>query len=231
MAVCLLFLILTTLAMLLYPGGTHVDHRTEGYLFFQNFFSDLGLTQTYAGGPKTASYLLFTIALGLAGGALAIYFTIAPSLFNTSRTTKNLSRIGSVFGFISGLAFIGVALTPANLYNTPHKLLVQLAFVTFFIGTLFYAIAIFLSDAIPNRYAWVNTAFAILLGIYIWLIFFGPGIQTPNGLVIQVTGQKIIANAAIVCMFIQALGARRVLAYRFQKNKQAEVGLQVSVTS
>jgi hypothetical protein len=162
---------------------------------------------------------------------LAIYFTIAPSLFNTSRTTKNLSRIGSVFGFISGLAFIGVALTPANLYTTPHKLLVQLAFVTFFIGILFYAIAIFLSDAIPNQYAWVDTAFAILLGVYIWLIFYGPGIQTPNGLVFQVTGQKIIAYAAIACIFIQAYGARRVLDYRTRNIEQAEARPQVSATS
>jgi hypothetical protein len=56
MAICLSFPILTTLSMLLYPGGIRVDPTTEGYHFFQNFFSDLGLTQTYAGGPKIASY-------------------------------------------------------------------------------------------------------------------------------------------------------------------------------
>ncbi|MDQ2713331.1 MAG: hypothetical protein M3Z08_00285, partial [Chloroflexota bacterium] len=41
-AVCLLFLLLTVIAMLLYPGGTMANHHSQGYTFFLNFFSDLG---------------------------------------------------------------------------------------------------------------------------------------------------------------------------------------------
>jgi hypothetical protein len=41
--------------------------------------------------------------------------------------------------------------------------------------------------------AWVNLVFGVLLGIYIWLLFNGPGLDTENGLFIQVTGQQIIA--------------------------------------
>jgi hypothetical protein len=35
------------LAMLLYPGGTSFDKDVKGYLFFENFFSDLGMVRTY----------------------------------------------------------------------------------------------------------------------------------------------------------------------------------------
>ncbi len=214
MDACLLFLILTTLSMLFYPGGTRSNPGTEGYLFFENFISELGLTQNYAGGSQTASFLLFTIALALAGLALALYFSIAPSLFWESHLTRALSLVGSFFGIISGLSFIGVAFTPANLYLTPHRLFVQLAFVTFFIAVAFYAIAIILNPIFPNLYAWVNIAFGVLLGIYIWLLFNGPGLNTENGLIIQVTGQKIITYAAIICMFVTAYGSRNAVIIR-----------------
>ena len=37
MAACLLFPVLTSLAMILYPGGTHSNPDTKGYRFFENF--------------------------------------------------------------------------------------------------------------------------------------------------------------------------------------------------
>lgn len=211
--------------MLFYPGGTRSNPGTEGYLFFENFISELGLTQNYAGGSQTASFLLFTIALALAGLALALYFSIAPSLFWESHLTRALNLVGSFFGIISGLSFIGVAFTPANLYLTPHRLFVQLAFVTFFIAVAFYAIAIILNPIFPNLYAWVNIAFGVLLGIYIWLLFNGPGLNTENGLIIQVTGQKIITYAAIICMFVTAYGSRNAVIIRskeIEQEKQVE---------
>ena len=42
------------------------------------------------------------------------------------------------------------------------------------------------------------------------LIFAGPRSETPQGLLIQVTGQKIIAYASIISVLIQSLGALRV---------------------
>ena len=39
---CIQFVVLTVIAMVFYPGGTHGDPTTKGYSFFRNFFSDLG---------------------------------------------------------------------------------------------------------------------------------------------------------------------------------------------
>nr|MDO8119047.1 hypothetical protein [Candidatus Sigynarchaeota archaeon] len=36
------FLILSSISMLTYPGGTKYDPTTIGYLFWNNMFSDLG---------------------------------------------------------------------------------------------------------------------------------------------------------------------------------------------
>lgn len=205
---CVQFVVLTLVAMLIYPGGTHSDPSTKGYSFFRNFFSNLGLTETIAGVPNFASFLLFTIAMVLAGAALATFFTVFPSTFSSSRRGKWLSITGSIAGVISGLAYIGVAL-PANLYREAHTLSVRIAFLSFFVAVLLYIPALVLKQDYPKVYAWVFIAFAIFLGAYVWLMFEGPSTDTPTGLVIQATGQKVIVYAAIISMYIQAYGARK----------------------
>lgn len=217
MSACLLFPLLTTAAMFFYPGGTREDPTTQGYRFFEQFFSELGLTRSYAGEPQTASFILFTAALSLAGAALVVYYCLAPTLFWNRNMLKVFSVLGSMFGILSGLSFIGVAFTPANIYLAPHALFVQLAFVSFFIAVLFYAAAIFMQPQFPNVYGWVNLSFGLLLGIYVWLLFFGPATDSPSGLVIQVTGQKMIAYAAVTCMFIVAYGSQKVLEQEKQQ--------------
>lgn len=204
------FVVLTLIAMVLYPGGTHADPTTKGYSFFRNFFSDLGLTETISGEPKFASFLLFTVAMVLAGAALALFFITFPSFFSSSPSGKWFSILGSIAGTISGLAFIGVAL-PGNLYLEYHALSVQVAFLAFFVAVLIYIPALFQKPDYPKIYAWVFVAFAILLGVYVWLMFEGPSASTSNGLIIQATGQKIIVYAAIISMFIQSYGVWKAI--------------------
>ena len=71
-AVCALFVVLTTVAMLVYPGGTFPIAETHGYQFFINYFSDLGQTRTQSGAYNYPSMLLFSTAVVLVGIALAV---------------------------------------------------------------------------------------------------------------------------------------------------------------
>jgi hypothetical protein len=103
-----------------------------------------------------------------------------------------------------------VACTPANLFLGAHRQFVFTAFPAFLVVSIFYTIAIFLNRRYPNTYAAVYLLFAILLAAYVWLMFNGPKPDTPEGLVIQVTGQKIIVYAAIICMLVQSYGALRL---------------------
>jgi hypothetical protein len=204
---CIQFVLLTFIAMLVYPGGTHGDPTTTSYSFFKNFFSDLGITKTFTGEPNLASSVLFFIALTLAGLGLAAFFIDFPRFLSNIKVGKWLSIIGSFPGVISGLSFVGVAFAPGNLYGNLHKLFVQVAFLSFFVAVLFYIPALFLYRTYPKAYAWIFVAFAIVLGVYIWLLFYGPSISTPNGLIIQATGQKIVVYAAILSMLAQGYGA------------------------
>jgi hypothetical protein len=206
---CVQFVALTFIAMLLYPGGNQTDHTAKGYDFFRNFFSSLGLTETFTGEPKFASFILCAVALALAGLSLTLFFIAFPKKFRSSKVGFALSLLGSVFGVISGLSFIGIAFTPANIFLEPHKLFVQSAFVFNLLAVIPYILVIFLDRDYANLYAWVFVGFAVTLGVYVWLLFNGPSTETSNGLIIQATGQKIIAYASIIAMFIQAYGARK----------------------
>jgi hypothetical protein len=84
---------------------------------------------------------------------------------------------------------------------------------------LFYLVTVLLTKSYPNRYAAVLAAFALLLVVYLWLLFTGPSPRSPEGLTIQATGQKIIVYAAIITVFIVADGARRLIQAEAARNR------------
>jgi hypothetical protein len=211
---CVLFVLLTAVAMLFYPGGTASNPTTSGYSFFTNFFSDLGLTQTRTGQPNTASAILFVTALTLAGAALAVFFIVFAQFFAHSTAGKILSGLGALCGVFAGLCFIGVAFTPANLATKAHIQFVLWAFEAFPIAALFYTAAILQERKYPKRFALVFGAFTILLVLYLGLMMRGPSFGTSQGLLIQATGQKVIVYASIISILIQSLGARQVAKSR-----------------
>jgi hypothetical protein len=201
------FVVLTLVAMLLYPGGTVADPAAVRYLFFRNFFSDLGRTEAIDGQANALSAILFVTALTGAGLSLAWFFLSAPRLLRGSRTAWLVSLLGSASGIVSGLCFVGVAWTPANLWLDPHRFFVMMAFEAFLGAALLYAVAILVDRGYPNGYALVFLLFAGLLAGYLVLLFNGPRPDSGEGLMIQATGQKVIVYAAIICMGFQGYGA------------------------
>jgi hypothetical protein len=215
-----LFVVLTGAAMLFYPGGTMTDATHPGYSFRLNFFSELGFTVSHAGQPNTVSAALFGVALAMAGSGLACFFIAFPQFFVHSTEGKWLSAIGSLFGLITAICFIGVALSPANLYEAIHLEFVFLAFRAFPVAVFFYVLAIFRGGHYPKRLAIVFIAFGFLLLLYLLLIETGPSVHTPEGMMIQATGQKIIVYASIVSVLIQAFAAKGIARERALKDRR-----------
>jgi hypothetical membrane protein len=160
---CILFVVLTVVAMLFYPGGTLTDPTTSGYSFVTNYFSDLGLTWTHARLPNTVSAILFITALTMAGGGLILFFLAFPRFFTGSRSGKLFSALGSTFGVIAGICFVGVAFTPANLYLGTHIAVMMWAFRTFAVAVICYTIAILRGPDYPSRFGFVFIVLAVLL--------------------------------------------------------------------
>ena len=206
---CVLFVVLTLVAMLFYQGSTVNDPTTRGYVFTENFFSDLGRTQTRLGVPNTVSAALFFIALAAAGSGLVLFFLAFPQFFWQNPTGRLLSLLGSALGIGAGICFVGVAFTPANLLLKPHGQFVLWAFRLFPLAVACYIPALFSQRTYPRRYAWALTAFcAVLVGYYL-LMTTGPAFGTPQGNIIQAVGQKVVVYASILSILYQAWGAHQ----------------------
>jgi len=212
-----LYALFNILAMVLYPGGTSIDSDRVGYSFFENFFSDLGMARTYSGEPNALSQLLFASALVLVGIVLIIFFLLMVSYFNESKLEKNSSRIGSTAGILAGMACIGIAAAPWDLYLNIHLIFVFVLSFAFLVVFISYSIAILSKKPYPNLYAWVFVAYAFFLAAYIGLMMMGPDIETNSGLRINATGQKILIYSGMLCLFVQILGA-------FFYNKRDDLG-------
>ena len=209
---CGLFVLLVLIAMLSYAGGSVDDHSTPGYSLTHSFLSTLGMVTSLSGEPNYLSALLFFLALSTAGACLVIFFILFPRLFTRSRLQHGLAITGSVFGVLAGTCFTGVAFTPADLARPAHVQFVIWAFRLFPLAVLFYVPVLFMDKDYPRRYAWVFAIFCLLLIAYYLLMTEGPSFDSPQGLVIQVIGQKVIAFASILCIGIQSWGAYRFLA-------------------
>ena len=211
MASLFVFLVFTSVAMVLYHGGNDFDETAVSYVFTKNFFSDLGMTISYLGEPKIGVMLLFMFALGGAGAGVIGYSAASPYFFRETAVSHWLARFGSLFGIISGLSYIGVAFTPSNLHLEPHKMFVFIAFAGFLITAVFYTFAILFTKAYPNRYAYAYSVFAVALFFYVWFILYGPSFDSAEGAVQQVIGQKLIVYTSIFSLMIQTYGVQQQL--------------------
>lgn len=212
---CGLFVLLTLIAMLTYAGGTTYKHAASGYSFTHNFLSNLGMLTALSGQPNWISAILFFISLATAGICLVIFFVLFLYLFQNSHIQTLLSLMGSAFGVLAGISFIGIAFSPADIARPVHIQFVMWAFRLFPLAVLFYVPVMLMDKYYPKTYAWVFAFFCLMLIGYYLLLTNGPDINSPQGLVVQVVGQKIIAYASIVSIGIQSVGANRFL----EKNK------------
>jgi hypothetical protein len=202
-----IYALFNVLAMLFYPGGTSTNKESIGYSFFENFFSDLGMIQTYYGESKPLSLFLFASALILIGVVLIVFFVLMSGYFNGSLLERYSSMIGSTTGVIAGITCIGIAMTPSDLYPNAHLIFIYSFSGAFLLVMISYSIAILQNKSYPNLYAWFFGAYALVLVIYIIMMVYGLDIETPSGLRILATGQKITIYSGMLCLFAQILGA------------------------
>ena len=134
------FIIVNAIAIYLFPGGSLYNYDLTSYSFTENFFSDLGVYETSGGHENFLSCFLFNSTLTMIGFASFSYMYV-PSLFNENRKAYIFSSIAAAILIISGICYIGVALTPADLYFGEHVWFVIFAFHLQTIGILFMVIA------------------------------------------------------------------------------------------
>ena len=217
LALAALFLLATTLAMWVYPGGTALDSKSAGYHFWVNFFSDLGRTHARNGAPNALASALFTLGLSCAGAALLLFAIGFARLFWDGLGQRVLSVGGAATGVLAGLCFVGVALNPADVSGHGHAVSVIWAFRFFLLSSGCFSAVILRQNRYPRVLAWIFGAFTLLLLGYILLIIDGPYPDTMQGLMVQATGQKLIVYAAILSVGAQAWAAREFIGQRLDQ--------------
>ncbi|MEK9650415.1 MAG: hypothetical protein VW146_05650 [Gammaproteobacteria bacterium] len=186
--------------MFFYPGGTLHDHFTQGYIFTQNFISELGLYKTRLGGEKYISLHLFILAMS-GYGLMAVAFTFVPRLFSTSKKAYRMAYLGSIFFVIGSLFFVGVAFTPADLYFDAHVFFAVNGFRIILPGAFCYLLA-FKYMNLPRNYFFIGLAYLLgTLAYVIFQIFAADPRSTAEAMVAQVVAQKLIALLSVATIF------------------------------
>ncbi|MFX1387999.1 MAG: hypothetical protein ACFE9M_12350 [Promethearchaeota archaeon] len=205
------FIILTIIAMFFYAGGTYVNAFTSGYSFWYNYFSDLGRFLAHSGVLNLTSFTIFTFTMNLWGISQIPFYIALMDSFRNSKRTKKLGIIGSFFGILTGISFVGIAFTPSDILGFLHNLFVLLGFSSVYLSISLYAIVLFQHETYPKFYGIILVITEIILIIYYLIVFFIPKNDMSMELFIYVTGQKLIIYTLLICGIIQGYGALRHL--------------------
>ena len=204
------FLVLTTLAMLIYPGGTIHNPNLEAYSFLYNYFSDLGRLTLFDGGSNWICHLLFKIALTTGGLCLMLFFIGLPFLFKKGGGLVP-GLLAALLGLVAGWSYVGIAWIPWDVSYWGHVGYVKQGFLAFLAMSLFYTLAIFLNRHYPRHYGYVFLFFTFILAIQVVIMLFGPRAYRSNdALFLQAVAQKIVVYAEILCLLYQSYGALRL---------------------
>tara|TARA_Y100000590_G_scaffold447660_1_gene583197 strand:- start:57 stop:737 length:681 start_codon:yes stop_codon:yes gene_type:complete len=211
----LIFILLSLVAMYLYPGGTLNNPNQEHYSFIHNFFSDLGTTVSYSGVDNMVSCIIFNSSLCIIGVSFLLLFLKIRTLFSQYRI---LSIIGSMLGIFSGLCFIGVGLTPADTSIDPHVFFAHWIFRSLFIVSIIYSILIFKSEGFDNKYAFGFIIFGVMVLAYVVyseLMLRDPR-EFPEDLMKHVVAQKMIVFWLLASIYIYSKGLARYINNKLQ---------------
>jgi hypothetical protein len=204
---CIQFIVLSSLAMLSYGGGTRINPNSSGYTFYLNFFSDLGRTESF-GNPNTVSAILFFITLFVASLAFAVYFIAIPGIISEEKLPH--SKILCILGILNSGFFACIALTPTDLFPLLHDLIVLIAFILSFMVSMLMYFLFKGIETIPKIYHLAFLVFSCLIllygGVSLVTALFPENVQELT-LFLRVVMQKIVIYYLIACFMIQSLGA------------------------
>jgi hypothetical protein len=140
------YIILTTIAMFFYPGGSNSDPKggpyTAGYTFFENYFSDLGREIAINGISNMIASKLYLIATLVYGLSLIPFFLTIPQEFSDDSHGKKYVKQASIFGIIAGLGTILYAIAPLDTMGAFHSVGVVFGYIGTFTAILMLGKAI-----------------------------------------------------------------------------------------
>lgn len=202
------FLLLTTVGMLIYPGGNEIDPAAEGYSLCLNFLSDLGATRSYGGEENLPALVLFVAGLGSAGLVLLSFGCATPQLCRSGPVERWVMLPAAAFGLVAGASFVGIAATPWDVALRAHLLFVASAYLAAALFTVCLLILQTLQSWSP-AYWIANLVYLAILVAYAVLVYVQPADDATGALMVEVVGQKVVVYASVLNLSWQAVGVLR----------------------
>ena len=149
------FIIITIIAMIIYPGG---------YSFWENYFSELGTTVSVTNGqPNTTGYIMFAIVCTVSAIFLIPFMLSLRTVFTEKKASLYISTLGTVLGLIMAPFLSLLALLPPDILMEQHMIATRIFFLFCALTIVVYSIAILFNDIYEKTYAY----FGIAIGIYV----------------------------------------------------------------
>ena len=197
-----LFVILVSLAMIFYAGGTRDNPALLGYSFWGNTISDSGRTIAWSGVINITSMVFLSTALIVFAIFFIPFYLILSKLFSEGKIEKYASKIGFVLGLIFSLAYIGIAFTPADILYTPHMIFVLIGYICAFVMSVCFTIAFFKNKEFSNIYSIIFALFTIFY--FVTQIIAIVGLASDRNLMVLM--QKLGTFVSIGVFFIIGYG-------------------------
>jgi hypothetical protein len=169
---CVSYVVLTTIAMFFYGGGSEMDPNSPGFSLSKNYLGDLVRTVSHSGKDNTISRIV--------AGTGSIMFSIflIPALiasfhFFTMPLQKKSAALGIIFGVLFATTFMLLIIFYYNYY------LALFTYIFLLFTWIFYLIAFYLNKELTRvlTYLIIIALVVLLIGVqYYFLPYEGLGI-------------------------------------------------------
>jgi len=197
-AAIILFIFLVIMGAMSYEGGHRLDLNSEGYSFSNNYLSDLGRIKTVAGMDNSIPFYCFNSALIILSVVFSFYFLFLPSVYDETIKIQNISRVGSVFGFLASICFAGVAYTPADLFIDAHIFFADWLFRLMNLTIVFYAVTYVMMKKNYFIFSFIFGIVALVVTAHIILSDFGLARFFNEPHTVRVLSQKAATISLII---------------------------------
>ena len=215
------YVVAVVIAILLYPGGNHIELDQVGYSLHKNFLSELGFHKTMSGDLNFFSSFFWNTAMYMLL-LQGIAFLFIPSLFRENRISFAFACLGTLFMFPACIFFVGVALTPGDIFFDAHIFTTTTAFNLYTVSIFFYVLA-FISSSLSNYYTSGAILLLIAVSVYsYYLSGYQPidaikdrelylEVYTMDLLIFNVVLQKVIISLMIITIITFSFGLNKLI--------------------
>lgn len=206
----MIYIVVTAIAMAFYGGGTILNPHTEGYIFLENFFSDLGRTVSLSGESNIVSYTLFTIAAVILTASISMYLASSVHFFKSGRKYDTATILLLLAGAIMVFFLIAVVFTAWDVFTDTHRTFSTLFSLSGLLVMGILAGLILKNHKYPNIFAavWISVI-GISIAFTIAFTFLFDSL-TPESLLFLAGFQKITQYSWLVALSFQGYGSLKL---------------------